>query len=140
MWFVSPARVSPLLGDVGLNAVEISSAQYSMVCWLEHQLSTLMSSTRFLTPGTVVFQFFWCMGTLFNHVDRTRRGIKWGLVTHTVATSSSVTMHTAVTLDLRSISCTDQQRLPGDGVLLPEPMWYKFVFHSVIPNVPVEVS
>lgn len=88
----------------------------------------------------VTVLFYRCMRALLSPANRTKRGIKWGLATHTVATFLSVTIHTAVTLDLQFISLPDPQEFPGDGVSLPKPTEYNLIIHSVIPNVTFQLN
>jgi hypothetical protein len=66
--------------------------------------------------------------------NRARRGVKWGLVAHTVAMFSFVTIYTAVVLNIQSISFTDNRGFPGrdddSGPLPPGPIGYQLLIHS----------
>ena len=75
----------------------------------------------------VTVAFLQCLGMLFNLVNRTKRGISWGLVTHTLATFLPVMIRAATTLDLQFISFTNQRKFPGDDAFLHEPTGYKFI-------------
>lgn len=70
------------------------------------------------------------MDALLNPVGRTKEGIKWGLVAHTVAMFLSATIYTAINLDLQSTSSIDNREFPGDGVLFPGPLGYQFFINS----------
>ena len=72
------------------------------------------------------------MGTLLDPVNRTRGGIKWGLVAHTVATFVFVTIYTAITLNIQSISFIDNRDFPGtttDVAIPPGPVGYQWFIH-----------
>jgi hypothetical protein len=75
------------------------------------------------TLGIVIVLFFQCMGALLNPVNRARGGIKWGLVAHTAAMFSFVTIYTAMTLDIQSISYIDNRDFPGDGEVPSRTSW-----------------
>lgn len=79
------------------------------------------------------------MESLLDSVNRTRRGIKWWLVVHTVAMFSIVTIYTAVTLNIQSVSYVDNREFPGiDGVLPPGPLGYQYLTRSkAIGVVPI---
>ena len=86
--------------------------------------------------GVVMILFFRCIGALFNPVNRTERGVKWGLVAHTTAMFSFITVYTATGLDLQSISYINKRAFPGvDGVLSPGPLGYQFLIYSNAINV-----
>lgn len=79
------------------------------------------------------------MAALLN-LDRTRERTKWGLVVHAVAMFSFVTIYTAMTLNIQSISFIDNREFPGVGdVLPPGPVGYQFFIYSkpisIVPNV-----
>jgi hypothetical protein len=85
--------------------------------------------------GVVIVLFFQCMSALFNPVNRAK-GIKWGLVIHSAAMFTFVTVYTATGLDLQSISYIDNREFPGiDGVLSPGPLGYQFLIYSNVINV-----
>jgi hypothetical protein len=79
------------------------------------------------------------MGALLNPVGRTKEGIKWGLMAHTVAMFLSATIYTAINLDLQSISSVDNRELPGVGVLFPGPLGYQLYIDSklitIVPDI-----
>ena len=90
--------------------------------------------------GIVIVLFFQCMEALLNPPDRENRGMKWGLVAHTTAMFSFVTIYTAMTLNIQSISYIDNREFPGVGeVLPPGPLGYQFSIYSkaisIVPNV-----
>ena len=89
-------------------------------------------------PGIVIVLFFQCMGALLDPVNRKSSGIKWGLVAHTVAMFASVTVYTAMSLHLHSISYIDNREFPGIDGGRPGPLGYQLLIISkpisVIPN------
>ena len=76
------------------------SAQPHLICWV-------------IILGIVVVLFFQCMHALFDPVNRTRGGIKWGLVAHTVAMFSFATIYAAMSFNIQSISFIDNRNFPG---------------------------
>jgi len=88
----------------------------------------------------LIVLFFQCMAALLNPIHRRGEGIKWGLVSYTVATFSFVTVHTAMNLYTQSISSIDNREfLDANGRLPPGPMGYRASIWShplaVIPTV-----
>ena len=75
------------------------------------------------------------MGTLLNPTRFARGDIKWGLVAHTVAMFSFVTVFTAANLDLLSVSYIDNREFPGTDVLPPGPFGYQFFIFSKPINI-----
>lgn len=89
--------------------------------------------------GIVIVLFFQCMGALLGN-SSTRKGEKWGLVAHVVATFFFATIYTAMTLNILSISFIDNREFPGIGDGLPPgPFGYQFLIYSkaisIVPNV-----
>ena len=70
--------------------------------------------------GIVIILFFQCMGTLLDHVIRTRGGIKWGLLAYTVAVFSFVTIFTVTALNVQLVSYVEFREVP-DGPLFYHP-------------------
>lgn len=92
--------------------------------------------------GIVIVLFFRCIAALFSPTNRSKGGIKWPLVAHTVVMFSFVTVYTATSLDLQSISYIDNREFPGvDGLLPPGPLGYQLFIYSkainIVPNVMV---
>jgi hypothetical protein len=114
----------------------IGAIFYGTVAYMRPFMRAHLACPVLSTLGMVILLFFQCMVALFNPYNHTRTGIRWGLVTHTVAMFLSVTIHTAVTLDLQFISCTSQQEFPGDGAF----PGYNPIVHSVIPNVTFQLN
>ena len=82
--------------------------------------------------GMAIILFFQCMCALLSPVNRTRRDVKWGLVAHTVAAFSFVTIYTTISLNILSISYIDNRGFPGiNGALPPGPLGYIF---SIYPK------
>ena len=75
------------------------------------------------------------MNVLLNPVDRTRGGIKWGLMAHTAAMFLFVTVYTTMNLDIVSVSCIDYREFPGDNTP-PGPFGYTIFHFFVLNNVP----
>lgn len=69
------------------------------------------------------------MGALLNPIDRTR-GIKWGLVAHTSLMFSFVTINTAMSLDIQSVSYIDKRKFPSEEGLPPGPFGYQLFLYS----------
>jgi len=89
--------------------------------------------------GILVVVFFQCVVSLVNPINPRRDGIKWGLVTYTVATFLFVTVLTGMGLHIGSISMIDNREFPGvEGVLPPGPLGYQDFIRStaftIIPN------
>lgn len=78
------------------------------------------------------------MGALLGPVDRTKGGIKWGLVAYVTAMFSFATIYTGMSLDIQSISYVDYREFSGDdGVGDPGPLGYQtLVFSDAINVVP----
>ena len=57
---------------------------------------------RFIFLGIVIALFFQCMSALLNPVYRTKKAVKWGLVTHTVTMFSVLTI--GMTINRRTFS------------------------------------
>ena len=76
------------------------------------------------------------MWALVGPVNRKKGGIKWGLVAHTVAVFSIVTILTAIVLNIKSTSYIDNRDFPGvDGLLPPGPLGYEYLIYSSTTNV-----
>lgn len=77
--------------------------------------------------GIVIVMFFQSTGALLDPANRKRGGLVWGLVAHTVAMFSFVTIYTATNLDMLSISFIDNREFPGivDAGIPPGPVGYQ---------------
>jgi len=89
--------------------------------------------------GIVIVVFFQCMAGLFHPANRRGEGVKWGLVSYTLAMFLFVTVYTAMNLNIESISYIDNREFPGvEGVLPPGPLGYRsFIYSkalSIAPN------
>lgn len=99
--------------------------------------SVLTLFVRAAVLGIVIILFFQCMGALLNPITRTRRGIKWGLVAHTVAMFSISMVNTGIGLNLYSIYFVDDRDFSGDGFYSGPFGYQAFITSkaiSVIPN------
>jgi hypothetical protein len=90
--------------------------------------------------GIVIILFFQCMGALLNPIDRTRGGIKWGILFHTAAMFSVLTLNAAISLDIYSISYIDNRDFTAANHKFPPgPYGYQWLIYSkaisIIPNV-----
>ena len=65
----------------------------------------------YIILGFVIVLFFRCMGAMLDPANRTRGGIKWGLVAHTVVMFSLVTTFTAIELNSQSLAYVDIRRV-----------------------------
>ena len=96
-------------------------------------VAALTSFVQFNILGIVIVLFFQCMGAL---VSRTRGGIRWELVAHTVAMFSIVTIYNAISLNILSISYIDNREFPGVvGALPPGPIGYQYLTYTDTMNV-----
>ena len=92
-------------------------------------------------PGIVIVLFFQCVATLLDPANRSKEGIKrWGLIAYTVVMFSFVTVYTAMSSDILSISFIDNRQFPGVGDTLPPgPIGYEYSIYSkaisLIPNI-----
>ena len=88
--------------------------------------------------GVIIVLFFQCMSALFNPVNRTLEGIRWGLVTYTVAMFSVVTILVAMNLNVQSLCYIDNRQFPGKDVVPPGPFGYQLFLYSnplsIVPN------
>lgn len=88
--------------------------------------------------GIDVILFFLCMRALLDPLNRIRRGLKCGLVVHITAMFSFVTIYTAMTLHLQSISYIDNRKFSGGDREPSGPLGYQSHIYSkpisVIPN------
>jgi len=105
------------------------------------RLSIHTDFNRSAILGMVILLFFQCMAALLNPVHRRGEGIKWWLVSHTVAMFSFVTVYTAMNLHIQSKSFIDKRK---DQALTPTisisgPLKYQLnirvVALGIIPNV-----
>ena len=70
------------------------------------------------------------MGTLLGSDGRAGRGIRWGLVAHTAAMFSFVTIFTGTNMNLLSVSYIDNRAFPGNEMVPPGPFGYQFLVFS----------
>jgi len=93
--------------------------------------------------GIVIVLFFQCMSALLDPVNRARGGVKWGLVAHTVAMFSFVTIYISMTLHIQSISFIDNREFSGtsdDGAKPPGPLGYQWLIYSMpVATVPTSM-
>lgn len=99
----------------------------------------LTLSARSIILGIVIVLFFQCMSVLLSSAYRTRNGVRWGLVSYTMATFSFVTIFTTLSLDIQSISYVDNREFPGNDALPPGPLGYQYLIYSkaisITPNL-----
>jgi hypothetical protein len=79
------------------------------------------------------------MGALFDPENYKKGNLKWPLVAHTVVMFSLVTVFTAISLDLESVSRVDNRNFPGEDLLSPGPVGYISFLSSeaifIIPSI-----
>ena len=79
------------------------------------------------------------MDALLNPVNRKKGDTKWGLIVHTSAMFSFVTIFTGMTLDIQSVSYIDGREFTGDALLPPGPLGYQVGIYSkaigIVPSV-----
>ena len=85
----------------------------------------------------LIVLFFQCMAALLNPAHRKGEGIRWGLVSYTLATFSLVTVYTGMSLHLQSLAFIDNREYTDhDGTLLG-PLGYRSAMRlTVIDAVP----
>jgi hypothetical protein len=83
------------------------------------------------------------MSALLEPVNRARGGVKWGLVAHTIAMFSFVTIYTTMTLNIQSISFINNREFPGtsdDRARPPGPLGYQWLIYSTpVATVPTSM-
>ena len=103
-------------------------------------LSTRTNFNRSVILGVVILLFFQCMAALLNPVHRRGEGIKWWLVSHTVAMFSFVTVYTAMNLHIQSKSFIDKRKdhQISPTIFISGPLEYQLnirgVALGIIPN------
>jgi hypothetical protein len=90
----------------------------------------LTLSVRLGILGIVVILFFQCMSALLHPVYRTNKGIKWGLVAHTLTMFSFLTIGFAINRNVFSNSYIDSREFPGANGLFPGPIGYQAFANS----------
>jgi hypothetical protein len=76
------------------------------------------------------------MVALFDPANRKREGIKWGLVLFTAAMFSFVTIFTAISSNILSITFVDNREFPGVGDKLPPgPIGYQLLIYSEVISI-----
>jgi hypothetical protein len=90
--------------------------------------------------GIVIILFFQRMGSFLNPIDRTSGRIKCGLVVHTAAMFSVLTLNAAMSLDIYSISYVDDREFHGaNHTFPPGPYGFQWIIYpeaiSTVPNV-----
>ena len=77
--------------------------------------------------GTVIVLFFQCMNALLDPINRSRQGVKWPLVAHTIFLFSCVTVFAGFQLHMQSVSIIDDRGFPGSTVSPPGPVGYQYL-------------
>lgn len=80
--------------------------------------------------GIVVALFFQCMSALLLPVHFTRKNVQWGLVAHTVAMFSILTIGVGMNRYVFSMSYIDGREFTGIDGLLPGPIGYESIVFS----------
>ena len=92
------------------------------------------SIVRF-TLGVLTVVFFQCMAALLDPAHRRGEDIKWWLVSHTMAMFSFVTVYTAMSLHIQSISFIDHAGQVGYSEPLEFQLHLRESARGLIPNV-----
>ena len=107
---------------------ECSPVRYYTVCWdIRISMSLLTLPLRSTITGIIVILFYQCMNALLNPANRRGGAIVWGLVVHTVAMFSFVTVDVCMNLDIQSISSIDNREYPGTKPGVSGPYVYQLV-------------
>jgi hypothetical protein len=85
----------------------------------------LTLSVWFTVLGIAIALFFQCMRALLYPVHHTAKGIKWGLVTHTVAMFFTSTIAFVIDHNIISSSFIDRREFHGVEGYPPGPMGYE---------------
>ena len=120
--------------------LEALSARFSMVLHPHICPFTLISIVRFIL-GVIIMLSFRSMIAMLNPIHRRGEGIRWWLVSYTMAMFSFVTVYTAVNLHIQSESFIDNRKDITDGdstVVSSGPLYYQLNIHTtalgLIPN------
>ena len=114
-----------------------------MVCprhpHLHVRLSMVILSV-WLVLGIIIVLFFQCMVALFNLIHRRGERIRRGLISYIAVMFSLATVQIALSLEIQSISYTDNRTFSGIKDLIPPgPLGYQVAISadalSVVPDV-----
>ena len=87
----------------------------------------------------LILLFFKCMAALFDPVHRKRDGIKWGIVSYTVAMFSFATVCIGIGLHIHSVSYVDNREFTNPDGTLVGPYGYQSAVRKkilgIIPNL-----
>ena len=136
IWFNNPnaPQITPLRyrwEKVITCGVFITAILYGIVAD-NFVLPLLTVSFSPIISGIITVLFYRCMAALLSPVNR-RKGIKWGLVAHTLAMFSFLTINVCMNLDLQSISYVDNREFPGVSAIGPGPFAYQYDYLSSVP-------
>ena len=116
-------------GRLRWNAYRLDPLWYAQDTLPPTRPTVLTPLVRFAL-GTLIVLFCQCMVTLFNPVNRKMEGIRWGLVSYTVATFSFTTVIHGMCLNIGSISYIDNREFPGGEGMPPGPLGYRLSIWS----------
>ena len=89
-----------------------------------------------LLLGIAITLFFKCMGTLLNPENRMKRGVKWGLVAHTMAMFSFTSIACVIEGRRRFTSYVENREFPGvEGEYPPGPYGFLSLRSGPITSV-----
>ena len=90
----------------------------------------------YIVLGFVIVLFFRCMGATLDLANRTR-GIKWGLVAHTVVMFSIVTTFTTIELNSQSFVYVDNRQLLDaySRLIAGHPIYLELTPDDLTPNI-----
>ena len=92
-----------------------------------------MLTVRPIVQGIVVVLSLQCMGALLTDP---KRGVRWILVAHTCAIFSLVTVYTAMSFNIQSVSYVDNREFPGvDDAAPPGPLGHQVSAYLKADNV-----
>lgn len=102
----------------------------SPTCFLHNFLYSSCTFDLYVL-GIVTILFFKCMGALFDPLNRTRKGVKWGLAVHAAAMFSFATVYIATSLEIHSTAYIDNREFSSvEGLFPPGPTGYKSFVYS----------
>lgn len=99
----------------------------------------LILSAQSIIVGIIIALFVKCIRVLLNPVNHTSRGIRWGVMIHTVMMFSFATIFVAVSFAAQPVYYVDNRKYPGFNGKGPGPVGYfanvaYFKAINLIPN------
>ena len=84
----------------------------------------------FIIPGISFALFLQCISAFLDPINRSKGGIKWGMVVHTTLMFLVATGYSVANLNLQSISYVDNREFPGLGDGWPGPYNWQYLIYD----------